>query len=78
MRRLFRGVLFFPCIGSPSQSKLALHKLAKEYHNYSYPRTPFCRSAALRPGGKHVTGFSGRFALLQIQFLCHLKGKREI
>ena len=34
--------------------------------------------AGLRPGGKHVTGFSGRFALLQIQFLCHLKGKREI
>ena len=36
------------------------------------------RFAGLRPGGKHVTGFSGRFALLQIQFLCHLKGKREI
>ena len=35
------------------------------------------RFAGLRPGGKHVTGFSGRFALLQIQFLCHLKGKRE-
>ena len=36
------------------------------------------RFAGLRPGGKHVTGFSGRFALLQIQFLCHLKGKRGI
>ena len=36
------------------------------------------RFAGLRPGGKHVTGFSDRFALLQIQFLCHLKGKREI
>ena len=42
------------------------------------PRTPFCLFEAFRPGGKHVTGFSGRFALLQIQFLCHLKGKREI
>ena len=29
------------------------------------------RFAGLPPGGKHVTGFSGRFALLQIQFLCH-------
>ena len=36
------------------------------------------RFAGLRPDGKHVTGFSDRFALLQIQFLCHLKGKREI
>ena len=25
----------------------------------------------LCPGGKHVTGFSGRCASLQIQFLCH-------
>ena len=25
----------------------------------------------LCPGGKHVTGFSGRCAPLQIQFLCH-------
>ena len=35
------------------------------------------RFAGLRPGGKHVTGFSDRFALLQIQFLCHLKGKER-
>ena len=26
------------------------------------------------PKGKHVTGFSGRFAPLQIQFLCHPGG----
>ena len=46
-------------------------------YRYSAPYT-LSRFAGLRPGGKHVTGFSGRFALLQIQFLCHLKGKREI
>ena len=45
-------------------------------YRYSTPYT-LSRFAGLRPGGKHVTGFSDRFALLQIQFLCHLKGKRE-
>ena len=30
------------------------------------------------PDGKHVTGFSGRFAPLQIQFLCHLKGTQDV
>ena len=47
-----------------------------ESYRRSAPYT-LSRFAGLRPGGKHVTGFSGRFALLQIQFLCHLKGKRE-
>ena len=47
----------------------------ESYRRYA-PYT-LSRFAGLRPGGKHVTGFSGRFALLQIQFLCHLKGKRE-
>ena len=28
----------------------------------------------LSPKGKHVTGFSGRYASLQIQFLCHPGG----
>ena len=36
--------------------------------------TPSPLRGPLRPAGKHVTGFSGRFAPLQIQFLCHLKG----
>ena len=51
----------------------------QENDRVSYPcSNPYTlsRFAGLRPGGKHVTGFSGRFALLQIQFLCHLKGKR--
>ena len=56
--------------------RLAVRKMI-ECHISAQPRTPFCHYVAFRPGGKHVTGFSGRFALLQIQFLCHLKGKRE-
>ena len=56
--------------------RLAVRKM-KECHISAQPRTPFCHYVAFRPGGKHVTGFSGRFAFLQIQFLCHLKGKRE-
>ena len=50
-------------------------------HRVSFLRLPsytLSRCAGLRPGGKHVTGFSGRFALLQIQFLCHLKGKQGL
>ena len=54
--------------------RLAVRKMI-ECHISAHPRTPFCHYVAFRPGGKHVTGFSGRFALLQIQFLCHLKGK---
>ena len=30
------------------------------------------------PKGKHVTGFSGRFAPLQITFACHLKGAQGL
>ena len=43
----------------------------------SEPFEPFepiplwCLRHHLCPGGKHVTGFSGRCAPLQIQFLCH-------
>ena len=32
---------------------------------------PPIRLRGTSPKGKHVTGFSGRFAPLQIQFLCH-------
>ena len=40
--------------------------------------TPAPLRGPLRPGGKHVTGFSGRFPPLQIQFLCHLKGRKTL
>ena len=40
--------------------------------------TPAPLRGPLRPGGKHVTGFSGRFTPLQIQFLCHLKGTQDV
>ena len=39
-----------------------------EFLSDSYP------PASLRPAGKRVTGFSGRFAPLRIQFPCHLTG----
>ena len=69
-----------PVKGSPeiSPQKAALRQSVQ--HRVSFLRLPsytLSRCAGLRPGGKHVTGFSDRFALLQIQFLCHLKGKRE-
>ena len=36
--------------------------------------TPFGACGTTSPKGKHVTGFSGRCAPLQIQFLCHPGG----
>ena len=36
--------------------------------------TPLLVLRTTSPKGKHVTGFSGRFAPLQIQFLCHPGG----
>ena len=39
---------------------------------------PCATSWPSSPGGKHVTGFSGRFTPLQIQFLCHLKGTQDV
>ena len=35
---------------------------------------PYPRLRGTSPKGKHVTGFSGRFAPLRIQFLCHPGG----
>ena len=50
----------------------------KNLHNRASPveMHPFCLRHLST--GKHVTGFSGRFTPLQIQFLCHLKGKRDV
>ena len=55
------------------EGKKASHILHVPFRRFP----PLVAGAITLPGGKHVTGFSGRFALLQIQFLCHLKGKRE-
>ena len=37
--------------------------------------TPIPAYGGTSPKGKHVTGFSGRFAPLRIQFLCHPGGR---
>ena len=36
--------------------------------------TPIPACGGTSPKGKHVTGFSGRFTPLRIQFLCHPRG----
>ena len=43
----------------------------------SWKCTPFPAYGGTSPKGKHVTGFSGRFTPLQIQFLCHPGGGKS-
>ena len=85
---IFRSLMLPYKSSSLVQNVFAVHRFARggrrlavrtamEHPTGALPRTPFPASRDFAPGGKHVTGFSGRFALLQIQFLCHLKGKRE-
>ena len=38
---------------------------------------PYPRLRRYFPTGKHVTGFSGRYASLRIQFLCHPRGGKS-
>ena len=43
----------------------------------SWKCTPFPAYGGTSPKGKHVTGFSGLFTPLQIQFLCHPGGGKS-
>ena len=66
-----------PLRGFPLKGKqeIGTWKLLNHTHFITYRRfPPLVPAVPPSPKGKHVTGFSDRSALLQIQFLCHPAG----
>ena len=59
---------------SPLRGNAAFGNESRTTSLRSWKYTPIPAYGGTSPKGKHVTGFSGRFTPLQIQFLCHPGG----
>ena len=59
---------------SPLRGSAAFGNESRTTSLRSWKYTPIPAYGGTSPKGKHVTGFSGRFTPLQIQFLCHPGG----